>query len=539
MVKMEQNTTTRTRRHLRVGVLELLTDQRTSGWLARAYAHHLTKQFIGIMPQTISVWVRQLGHEVFYTTYYGQADPKSLLPNDLDVIFISTFTRNSALSYALSKLFKRDKTRTVIGGPHARSFPLDCLRYFDLVVQHCDKTLIGDILGGHFSTPSIISSNRALTSFPSVEERMPEIRASVFHRGQRTLTTNVPMLSSVGCPYDCNFCIDSDSKFMTVPADQFEADLNYLAEKLPDVTIAYHDPNFAVRFDETMDIIDKIPKERRNRYVMESSLSVLKESRMHRLQETNCVYVAPGVESWMDYSKKTGVGSKQGDAKLQQVIRHFDALGKYVPGMQGNFVFGTDQDHGTESMELTREFIRQSPKVWVTLNIVTPLGGTPLFDEYYGQDRILRAMPFALYFSLYYLVTTLKHYHPVEFYDLLIGIYEEIASARMIARRLLSGGMPFIRMLNTIRSLDDKRDLAELRRVRRMLKDDSQFIAFHEGRSQTLPLYYQHQIKQRLGNYAELITAAELTPVLEQPSHPSIEASAAPPTQFIRTADLS
>ena len=506
-----------TRRRLRVGVLELLTDKKIDGWLSHAYATYLTKNYISIMPQAVSVWCRQLGHTVFYATYYGQDDPKGLLPDDLDVVIIGTFTRSSALAYALAKLFRGEKTLTVIGGSHAKSFPLDCLRYFDLVVQECDKTLIEDILGGQYSTPSIVTSGRRLSQFPSVEERMPEIKASVFNRGRRTRTTVVPMLSSVGCPYDCNFCQDWDSPFVTVPADQFEADLRYLSEYLPDVMIAYHDPNFAVRFDETMDIIERIPEGRRNRYVMESSLSILKESRMHRLRDTNCLFVAPGVESWSDYSKKAGVGSKQGNAKLQQVIDHFDAIGKFVPGIQANFVFGTDGDKGPEPVELTKEFIRRLPAVWPTLNIVTPLGGTPLFDDYMAEDRVLRSMPFTEYFSLHHLVTTLKHYHPVEFYDHLIDIYKQIGSARMIVRRAMAKLPPFFRMLNTIRSLDDRRDLTELRKVRGMLADDSGFLAFHEGRSDRLPPYYEHLFKKRMGPHAELIPPSERTPMLDQP----------------------
>ena len=73
----------------RVGIIELLTDTRASGWVQRAYAHVLTKQFASITPQAVAIWCRQLGHQVHYTTYYGQADPYGLLPHDLDVLFVS------------------------------------------------------------------------------------------------------------------------------------------------------------------------------------------------------------------------------------------------------------------------------------------------------------------------------------------------------------------------------------------------------------------------------------------------------------------
>jgi len=503
------------RRGLKVGIIELLTDKLITSRVERVYSTYLTKQYVSVAPQVVAVWCRKLGHEVHYTTYYGQADPRSLLPGQLDVVFVSSYTRASTLAYALAKLLRKEGIVTVIGGPHAKSYPVDCLRFFDLAVLECDKELISDILLGQFDYPSIVSSGRPLTDIPSVEERMPEIHASVFDRGRRTLTTLVPILASVGCPYACDFCTDWDSSYTALPADQLEADLRYLAEHLPGVLIAYHDPNFGVRFDETMEVIERIPRKRRNPYVMESSLAIMKESRLQRLKDTRCVFVAPGVESWNSYSNKAGVGSKQGRDKLEQVVAHFDLLKDYVPGLQANFLLGLDCDMGSDPVELTKEFIRRSPQVWPTINIPTPLGGTPLFDEVHGEGRILCAMPFSLYFTPYYMATKLKHYDPIEFYDHLIDIYSTIGSARMLAKRVLFGGHPFFRFLNSVRTLDDRRDIREFRTVRDMLASDKQFLAFHEGREAALPEFYHQRAKSRMGAYAELISSEERTPWLE------------------------
>ena len=501
---------------LRIGIIELLTDKRTSGWVERAYAYWLTKQFASLTPQAVSVWCRQLGHEVHYTTYYGQADPRSLLPHDLDVLFVCSHTRTSGLAYALAKLFRKARTVTVIGGPHAKSYPADCLRYFDVVVRECDRQLVADILTDQFDRPSVVTSGRPLMDLPAVEERMPEIRASVFQRGRPTKATMVGLLSSVGCPYTCNFCTDWNNKYRTLNPDRLEADLRYLSERMPHVLAAFHDPNFGVRFDETMSVIERIPKTRRNRYVMESSLTVImKESRLERLRETRCVFVAPGVESWGEYSNKAGVGTKQGRDKLEQVVEHFDTLLDYVPGLQANFLIGLDCDRGRDPVELTKEFILRSPLVWPTINIPTPLGGTPLFDEMARDKRVLTAMPFAMYLTPYYLTTTLKHYHPVEFYDHLIDIYATIGSSRMLTKRILARSHPFVRFLNTVRSLAARGEVREFRAVRDMLGTDPQFLAFHEGRSEALPEFYHRRFEERMGAYAELIPRADRTPVLD------------------------
>ncbi|MFQ5912574.1 MAG: B12-binding domain-containing radical SAM protein [Nitrospinota bacterium] len=500
---------------MRVGIIELTRNTPCKGWADRLYTSYFRKQYASIMPQAVAVWCRQLGHQVFYATYYGQKDPRSLLPDHLDVVFVASYTYASALAYALAKLFRREKTLTVIGGPHAKSFPGDCLRFFDLVVKDCDRTLIDDILRGHFDPPAIITSGRPLTDFPSVEERMPEIVTSAFYRGKPGLTSFVPLLASVGCPYKCDFCVDWNNQYVALPGERLEADLRYLSENFPRLLVAYHDPNFGVRFDETMDIIETIPEKRRNGYLMESSLSILKESRLERLRRTNCVFVAPGVESWTDYSNKAGVGAKVGRDKLEQVVDHFHRLGQYVAGQQANFVFGTDADRGRDPVELTKEFIRRLPSVWPAVLIPTPLGGTPLYDKCLAEGRILKSMPFTFYLN-FYLVITLTNYHPIEYYDHLIDIISVITSKGMLVRRLLTKSHPVVRLIHTLRAFAAREELAEYRRIRKMLATDAQFRAFHEGRSDALPEFYHWRYEQRLGPYAELISRAERIPVLDE-----------------------
>jgi hypothetical protein len=498
----------------RVGILDLAVDSPNRTWGEQLYSFYFRKQFVSITPQAISVWCRRLGHRVHYACYRGQGDPASLLPDDLDVLFVSSYTQASALAYALAKLFRKRGALTVIGGPHARSFPSDCLRFFDLAVTDCDQALIADILSGHADRGTVVSSNRPLTEFPTVEERMPEIRIANFHRGRPILTSLVPLLASIGCPYSCNFCVDWNKSYVALPKEQLAADLRYLSDHFPKLLVGYHDPNFAVRFDETMDIIETIPAGRRNPYIMESSLSILKGSRLPRLTRTNCVYVAPGVESWSDYTNKAGAGDKCGVEKLEQVVAHFDVLSRHVPGLQANFLFGADVDRGREPVELTKSFIRRLPAVWPTINIPSPFGGTPLYDELLAAGRILQTLPFAFYYNPY-LAITLKHYDPVDYYDHLIELHEEITSSVMLTRRLTTHAHPAVRFVHALRTLGTRRELAEFRELRAQLAGDRAFRAFHEKRSDDLPDYYHRIYERRLGRYAELMGHRDRIPRLE------------------------
>ena len=503
---------------MRIGILDILVDSPCTV-VNYAYRAVLKKQYASIAPQAVAVWCRQLGHDVFYASYFGQRDPRRMLPDDLDVIFIATYTQSSALSYALAKLYRSEGILTVIGGPHAKSFPVDCLRFFDFVVQECDKPLIDDLLTGAFARGSIVTSGRPLRDFPSVEERMPEITASAFAFGRPVRSTIVPLLSSVGCPYTCDFCVDWNNPYALLPLDRLEADLAYLSRRWPRTLVAFHDPNFGVKFDEVLTILEKRPATERNPYIMESSLSLLKGPRLKRLAETGCVYVAPGVESWESYSQKAGVGSTVGRDKLERLVTHFEEIGEHVRGLQANFIFGSDVDRGDEPVELTSEFMRRLPFVWPTINIPTPFGGTPLYDRYLAEGRVLRAMPFTFYYTPY-LVTTLANYHPSEYYDKLTNLYSVMASGRMMMSRVFTDGSPALRTLHVLRSLAMLKFLAAFRRVGRLLRTDREFRSFHEGRSGTLPDYYRGIYEKRLGAYASLLSAAERTPDLTPLSTP-------------------
>jgi len=513
---------------MRVGILDLLVDAPVRSPLGRLYSKYFRKQFMGVMPQTLAVWCRQLGHEVFYTTYYGADDPKSILPDDLDVVFMATYTQACTLAYALAKLYRKDGVVTVIGGPHARAFPQDCLRFFDLVVKDCDKALIDDILRRRIDPGQTISSGRPLTQFPTIEERMPEIKQAAFVDGRQILMSIVPMLSSIGCPYRCDFCVDWNTDFVALPEAQLEVDMRYLADNYPKLLVAFHDPNFAVRFDPTMDVLARIPEGRRPGYIMESSLAILKPKRLQRLRETNCVYVAPGIESWVDYSAKAGVGSKSGEAKLDQVVEHFRQLGDYVPGMQANFLFGGDEDVGARPAELTKTFIERTPRVWPTINIPTPFGATPLRERYAREGRILETLPFAFYYNPY-LAIRLMHYDPVTYYDHLIDIHKALASARMLRRRLTTRSRPAIRFIHSLRTFAAHTELNALRRIRKMLVTDRQFRAFHEGETTELPPFYRQELRDRLGRYVELLSLDEITPT---PEHGSGDTRFEPPRRI-------
>ncbi len=499
---------------MNIGILDLLT-VRANTPLDYADCFLIRKQYASLTPQAISVWCRQMGHRVHYTTYYGFGDPRARLPNDLDVVFISAHTPRAPLAYALSKLYRSEGTRTVIGGPHAKAYSQDCLRYFDLVVLECDQELIANIIGNQFKPKSIISSLKPYEDTPTLEERVPEIKASAFFMGRPYPGSFIPMLASMGCPYNCNFCIDWDTPYRPLSTERLAEDLRYASEVFPGVKLGFDDPNFGIRFDDTMTVFESLPEGQRNPYVIESSLSNMRPDRLKRLRDTNCFAVAPGIESWTHYSNKAGVGKAAGHEKLKQVVEQFHTLHEYVPYLQANFIFGLDTDAGDEPFELTKEFVRRTPFVWTYMNIPFAFGGTPLYNDFLREDRILKQMPFTFYI-LPYLTLILKSYDPITHFQKMIDLYSLVTSDELLQTRFANSEHPFAKYTHYMRTTFTRPILRGLQTILKHLQTDKQFLAFHTGESHALPGFYVREYTRQLGKYAELMPIEESQPVLSE-----------------------
>ena len=240
-------------RQLRIGILDLVSKAPTRALWARVMHANLA----GIMPQAVAAWCEEAGHEVSFVCYTGLEDLHDVLPPKIDLLFISAFTQAAQLSYAVSNLFRQRGVVTVLGGPHARCYPEDACKYFDYVLGFTDKKVIEEVIGDcrpHRPVGQYICAQQQPAHLPGVRERWKYIESTVAKA--RTLKV-VPMVASLGCPYTCSFCIDSEVDYRPLATEQITEDLRFLAEKMPKVYVGWHDPNFGVRFDKCMNAIEQ------------------------------------------------------------------------------------------------------------------------------------------------------------------------------------------------------------------------------------------------------------------------------------------
>jgi hypothetical protein len=313
-------------RSLKVGVVDLIERQRSTTFYGRV----LNPNFAAIMPQVVAVWAEQLGHQVEYVTYTGYEDLRRELPRDVDIVFINSFTQAAYLAYSISNFYRKQNVVTVLGGPHARAYAEDSGNYFDYVIGMADKTVIADLLSDFSPNPSggvQLTAKQQPASLPGVRERWKYVRKTL---DKTKILHLVQILGSLGCPYKCDFCIDSEVDYQTMPYDQLREDLAFLQNLPKPPKVAWVDPNFGVRFDEYMEVIESSVKPGALDFAAESSLSLLSEPHLKRMKHNGFVLILPGIESWFDYNNKSKQGKHVGMEKVRAVADHVNMIMRRV-----------------------------------------------------------------------------------------------------------------------------------------------------------------------------------------------------------------
>ncbi|MCJ8165106.1 hypothetical protein MKJ04_09650 [Pontibacter sp. E15-1] len=482
---------------LKIGVIDLVSKGPSSTLWARVMHANLAS----IMPQVVATWCEQEGHDVKLICYTGQENLQKELPTGVDLVFICSFTQAALLAYALSNYFRTKGAVTVLGGPHARCYPDDAVKYFDYVLGFTHKSTIADVLqdcspqkpeGKH------LSADRQPALLPGVKERWkfmePTLRKAPFLK-------MVPMLGSVGCPYTCPFCIDATVDYQPLGFDVIKEDLQFLLTKFKKPTVGWHDPNFGVRFDANMEAIASAAPLRSFRFFAESSLSILTEEHLKVLQCNGFEALLPGVESWYELGNKSRTSRAVGEEKVSRIAEHINMMFQYVPYVQTNFVLGLDSDAGEEPFELTKRFVDLSPAAFPGYSLLSAFGeAAPLNLEYQREGRVL---PFPFHFLNNHLAMNIKpkNYGWVEFYDKVIDLTAYTFSNKAIYRRFMASSGSAAKWMNLMRAVSSEGygRLRFFRKVRKNLVEDVGFRKYFEGESQQLPAFYSNIIRKDLG----------------------------------------
>jgi len=479
---------------LRITILDLVHKGPAHGLFARLMNPNLAS----VMPQALAVWCEELGHHVRYVCYTGLEDLGRELQDDADVVFIGAFSRAAQTAYAISNLYRRRGAVTVLGGPHARCYPEDAAKYFDYVLGFTDKALVADVLkerAPHRPRGRQLGAVRQPRELPGVRQRWKFIAPTIARAPTFKI---VPMIGSMGCPYTCSFCIDSVVDYQPLPFAEMRSDLRFLLERMRRPLVAWHDPNFGVRFDDYMGMIEEAVPPGRIRFIAESSLSLLSEPHLVRLQRNGFTAMLPGIESWYELGNKSKTGLNVGMEKVRQVADHVNTILRYIPYVQTNFVLGLDSDHGPEPFELTKRFLDLAPGAYPAFSLLTAYGrAAPLNLELQRAGRVL-PFPFHFLDGNHAMNVRPKHYDWLTFYAHAVDVTRYSLSGRRNWRRFAANRGTVTKWLSLARAASSRRVKFQSQ-VQGLLQTDRDFRRYFDGDSAVLPDFYMDKMRRNLG----------------------------------------
>jgi radical SAM superfamily enzyme YgiQ (UPF0313 family) len=306
-------------------------------------------------------------------------DPFSI---QADVYCISSLTTSANRAKALAGQFRRiyPESRIIVGGIHASLLPADFAEIADCVVQgEAEKNII-DIIEG-------TSDNKIMQgqAFDDIED-LPLINYGLI-QGFETMDI-IPILTSRGCPFDCNFCTVTKifgKRFRMQSPRRIIAEVKHALSFFKTTGIFFYDDNFTAnhrRIDELCDLIISegldISWTAQVRQDIARNPPLLK-----KMAKAGCRIVFIGFESIND-AALAAMHKAQTRHDIEVSIRIIHDAGINIHGM---FIFGNDNDTIASLRETTAFAINEHIDT-VQFMILTPFPGTQIYEKLKSEKRI-------------------------------------------------------------------------------------------------------------------------------------------------------
>ncbi|HEY4716972.1 MAG TPA: radical SAM protein [bacterium] len=312
-----------------------------------------------------------------------------------DIVGISGITSTVTRCYELAKLLRLENIPVVMGGPHVSFMPDEALKY-------CDYVLKGEADDNILDFIKAFESGEGLDNIPGLSykvdgrtvhnkmsplcndlDRLPIPDFNLIH-GFKGLSV-YPVITSRGCPYDCNFCSVTE---------MFGHKYRFMSSGRVIETIKSINPNWVFFYDDNFTASPARAKELLNRMIRENvtpkwtaqvRTDVARDTELLKLmQKSNCYACYIGIESINPETLKY-YNKKQTIEDIELCVKRLHEHNIKIHGM---FVLGSDED-SVDVVRETANFAKKYEIDTIQFMILTPLPGTKLYDQLFKEGRIL------------------------------------------------------------------------------------------------------------------------------------------------------
>ncbi|RJQ16407.1 MAG: radical SAM protein [Nitrospiraceae bacterium] len=323
--------------------------------------------------------------------------PDWKLLEDADLICISSITSTAPRAFQIAGKFKKLGIPVAIGGPHSTFLPEESLQHVDYVVRGEGEETIVELVE-HLEAGKPLDSIKGL-SFRSNDQ--------IVHNPGRDLMKNlndapvpdysvvynwnnlvVPVATSRGCPFACRFCsviqmFGRQYRHKTI--DRIIEEIKAAASYKPR-HVFFIDDNFAANKKRTKELLRAmIASNIKIQWSAQVRTDITKDVELVELMaKAGCFALYIGFESINPktlalYNKGQGIEDIENSIKL---------LKKHSINIHGMFVLGSDTDD-IQTIRKTQRFANKLDIESIQFMVLTPLPGTPVFEEIKEQGRLL------------------------------------------------------------------------------------------------------------------------------------------------------
>jgi radical SAM superfamily enzyme YgiQ (UPF0313 family) len=338
--------------------------------------------------------LRAAGHDV-------KIFVEDIAPVDFDAFFaadlvgLSTITSTAPRSYEFARAARKAGIPVVMGGPHVTFLTNEAL-------QNCDYVIRGEADDLIVEFARRIETKESMEGLPSLSWHRGE---EVVHNPSATACVDVaalpepdlaliqgykddgvvPVQTSRGCPFDCKFCSVTKMFGREYRFQSTEKVMTQL-RRLRNRYVFFYDDNFTANRKRAKDLCRAmIAEDLRLKWSAQVRCDAADDPElMDLMARAGCYYVYIGMESVSPAALKC-YNKRQSVEQIEAAIHAFDRHNIRIHGM---FIFGADEDT-TETVRQTARFARRHQLASAQFMILTPLPGTPVFDEMERDGRLL------------------------------------------------------------------------------------------------------------------------------------------------------
>jgi len=300
------------------------------------------------------------------------------LEQECNLVAISCMTANAPRAYELCQEFKkRDKT-VILGGVHPTILPDEALQHSDCVVvgeaEGVWETLLTDFLNNNLK-------RKYHNPTPDLSKYVPKDFSKII---KKRLFKLVPIMTTRGCPYNCDFCCVTNlfgKKMRHIPVENVVRDIKESGVKnfmfLDDNIIGH--PQYAKTLFEAI-------KPLKIKWVGQASVSLLvRDSSLMKLAaESGCRALFFGIESVSEEQLKSMHKAIKEIKNLESALKKIKKMGILI---HASMVFGFDNDT-KEIFDETVQFLIKNKVSTVSFNILTPYPGTKVYEDMKKENRL-------------------------------------------------------------------------------------------------------------------------------------------------------